>query len=103
MPKASDKPPVTAPSPLGSRSLVRMLGMRRTLFVVPLDLLPGADPTVMGWKERTCYLGEHAPELFDRNGNAGPTVWANGRVVGGWTQHDDGELVVGLLEPVDAR
>ena len=66
-------------------------------------LLPGLDPTVMGWKERTWYLGNHAPALFDRNGNAGPTVWANGRVVGGWTQTDDGEVVVELLNRVDAR
>ena len=66
-------------------------------------LLPGLDPTVMGWKERGWYLGDHASELFDRNGNAGPTVWADGRVVGAWTQTDDGEIVVELLDPVDAR
>ena len=66
-------------------------------------LLPGLDPTTMGWKERGWYLGEHAPRLFDRNGNAGPTVWVNGRVVGAWGQRPDGEVVVGLLEPVDAR
>lgn len=35
-------------------------------------LLPGLDPTVMGWKGRAWYLGDHASELFDRNGNAGP-------------------------------
>jgi hypothetical protein len=66
-------------------------------------LLPGLDPTIMGWKERAWYLGEHASELFDRNGNAGPSVWADGRAVGGWTQHDDGEVIVELLQPVDAR
>lgn len=66
-------------------------------------LLPGLDPTVMGWKERAWYLGGHASALFDRNGNAGPTVWANGRVVGGWTQTADGEVIVELLESVDAR
>jgi hypothetical protein len=66
-------------------------------------LLPALDPTVMGWKERGWYLGEHARALFDRNGNAGPTVWANGRVVGGWGQAGDGEVVVELLERVDAR
>ena len=66
-------------------------------------LLPGLDPTVIGWKERAWYLGEHGIDLFDRNGNAGPSVWANGRVVGGWTQHDDGEVIVELLRPVDAR
>lgn len=66
-------------------------------------LLPGLDSTVMGWKERTWYLGDHASELFDRNGNAGPTVWANGHVVGGWAQTDEGEVIVELLEPVDAK
>jgi hypothetical protein len=65
--------------------------------------LPGLDPTVMGWKERDWYLGAHAPLLFDSNGNAGPTVWANGRVVGGWTQATDGEVVLELLERVDVR
>ncbi|MGZ8625806.1 MAG: winged helix DNA-binding domain-containing protein [Actinomycetota bacterium] len=66
-------------------------------------LLPGLDPTVMGWKQRSWYLGERGAELFDSNGNAGPTVWANGRVVGGWVQHADGKIVVELLEDVDAR
>jgi DNA glycosylase AlkZ-like len=65
-------------------------------------LLPSLDPTVMGWKERTWYLGEHAPALFDRNGNAGPTVWWNGRVVGGWAGRRDGEIVFRLLEDVGA-
>lgn len=65
-------------------------------------LLPGLDPTVMGWKDRAWYLGDHASELFDRNGNAGPTVWANGRVVGGWAQTGEGEVVVELLGRVDA-
>ena len=55
----------------------------------------------MGWKERDWYLGEHAPSLFDRNGNAGPTVWADGRVIGGWGQDADGNIAVGLLERVD--
>ncbi len=64
-------------------------------------LLPGLDPTVMGWKERDWYLGDHAPMLFDRNGNAGPTIVADGRVIGGWTQRPDGEIAVQLLERAD--
>ena len=66
-------------------------------------LLPSLDPTVMGWKERAWYLGERGGELFDRNGNAGPTVWADGWVVGGWGQAEDGEIRIELLERVDAR
>jgi DNA glycosylase AlkZ-like len=63
-------------------------------------LLPTLDPTTMGWKERDWYIGPQASVLFDRNGNAGPTVWWDGRVVGGWTQRKDGEIVFELLEDV---
>ena len=48
--------------------------------------LPALDPTTMGWAERSWYLGEHKQTLFDTNGNAGPTIWADGRIVGGWAQ-----------------
>lgn len=65
-------------------------------------LLPGLDPTVMGWKDRAWYLeADYVPELFDTNGNAGPTVWANGRIVGGWTQTPDGRIEIVFLEKVD--
>ena len=60
------------------------------------------DATTMGWKERGWYLGEHVSALFDRNGNAGPTIWWNGRVVGGWAGRKDGEVAHRLLEDVGA-
>ena len=63
-------------------------------------LLPTLDPTVMGWTLRDWYLGPHRPDLFDTNGNAGPTVWCDGRIVGGWALRPDGEVAVHLLEPV---
>jgi hypothetical protein len=63
-------------------------------------LLPALDPTVMGWAERGWFLGGHGPALFDRSGNAGPTVWWDGRVVGGWAQRKDGQVVFRLLEDV---
>jgi Winged helix DNA-binding domain len=66
-------------------------------------LLPALDPTVMGWSGREWYLGEHGLTLFDRNGNAGPTVWWDGRIVGGWAQRRDGEVAVRLLEDVGAE
>ncbi|SEQ17408.1 winged helix DNA-binding domain-containing protein [Lentzea albida] len=66
-------------------------------------LLPSMDPTPMGWQDRDWFLGEHKAALFDRAGNVGPTVWANGRVVGGWAQRSTGEVVYRLLEEVSAE
>jgi len=62
--------------------------------------LPSLDPTTMGWKQRDWYLGDHGKTLFDTNGNAGPTVWSDGRIVGGWAQRKSGEVVYRLLEDV---
>ena len=66
-------------------------------------LLPALDPTPMGWSERGWFLGEHGPLLFDRSGNIGPTVWADGRIVGGWAQRRDGEIALRLLEDVGSE
>ena len=65
-------------------------------------LLPALDPTTMGWAGRDFYLGPNRAVLFDRNGNAGPAVWWDGRVVGGWAQRPSGELVLRLLTDVGA-
>lgn len=68
-------------------------------------LLPALDPTPMGWSAREWFLGPHGRALFDRSGNVGPTVWWDGRIVGGWGQPPSGEVAVRLLEDVgsDAR
>ena len=63
-------------------------------------LLPALDPTTMGWNERDWYLGAHKRQVFDTNGNAGPTIWCDGRIVGGWRQQADGTVEVQLLEDV---
>jgi ribosomal protein S25 len=63
-------------------------------------LLPALDPTTMGWQGRDWYLGPHRPFLFDSNGNAGPTIWADGRIIGGWAVRPAGEVVTKLLEDV---
>jgi hypothetical protein len=63
-------------------------------------LLPGLDVTTMGWQARDWYLGAHREQVFDRNGNAGPTAWCDGRVVGGWRQDADGRVEVQLLKDV---
>jgi hypothetical protein len=66
-------------------------------------LLPGLDPTTMGWKHRDWYLGDHRSRVFDRAGNGGPTVWVDGRIVGGWAQRQTGEVVFRLLEDIGAE
>jgi hypothetical protein len=66
-------------------------------------VLPGLDPSTMGWKQRGFHLDPaHVPLLFDRNGNGGPTLWVDGRVVGGWTQRKDGEIALRILSDVGA-
>ena len=56
-------------------------------------LLPGLDPTAMGWKRRDWYLDPAiASRVTDRNGNIGPTVWVHGSVAGGWVQRRDGSI-----------
>nr|WP_183373235.1 winged helix DNA-binding domain-containing protein [Gordonia humi] len=75
--------------------------------VAPVDpvppralLLPGLDPTTMGWKQRDFYLADrHVKHLFDTTGNGGQTAWWDGRIVGGWVQDDD-RIRCQLLEDV---
>lgn len=67
-------------------------------------LLPGLDPSTMGWKQRGFHLDpEHVPLLFDRNGNGGPMVWVDGAIVGSWVQRRDGTIVMRLLADVGAQ
>ena len=63
-------------------------------------LLPGLDVTTMGWFDRDWYLGGHRSQVFDTNGNGGPTIWCNGRIVGAWGQDVDGRVELRLLEDV---
>ena len=66
-------------------------------------LLPALDPTTMGWFDRDWYLGAHRGQLFDTNGNGGPTAWWDGRIVGGWHQDATGAVRVDLLENVSRQ
>jgi hypothetical protein len=66
-------------------------------------LLPPLDPTTMGWYDRDWYLDPHRPHLFDTSGNAGPTVWCEGRTVGGWRQRESGEVELQMLDDVGAE
>lgn len=66
-------------------------------------LLPGLDPTSMGWKERDWYLDPSiASEIIDRNGNIGPTIWVDGAIVGGWNQRTDASITTEFYLPVTA-
>jgi hypothetical protein len=63
--------------------------------------LPGLDPYIMGYRGRDRFLArEQRGKVFDRAGNAMPTVWADGRVAGAWGQRKDGSVVYGLFEAV---
>jgi hypothetical protein len=66
-------------------------------------LLPALDSTPMGWSQRHWFLGDHGPRLFDRTGNIGPTLWWDGRIVGGWAQDRAGQIVCRFLEDVGSE
>ena len=71
-----------------------------------IAFLPALDPTTMGWKNRSWYLRDLAKfgsPVFDINGNAGPTIWVDGRVVGGWAQRKGGDIAFKLLADVAAK
>jgi hypothetical protein len=65
-------------------------------------VLPGLDPTIMGWKEREWYLPKTSREVFDSVGNGGPSLWVDGRVVGAWAQAKDGVVHTHYFERVAA-
>ncbi|MUL45153.1 winged helix DNA-binding domain-containing protein [Mycobacterium sp. CBMA293] len=93
---------------------VELEGSDDTGFVLPDDLevdpavapwgalLPSLDPTTMGWQARDWYLGPHAGRLFDRSGNAGPTLWWDGRVVGAWGQDANSRVQLSYVDDVGA-
>jgi len=67
-------------------------------------LLPGLDPSTMGWKLRGFHLDpDVAPLLFDRYGNGGPTAWVDGRIAGAWHQRADGSIALHLTRDVGAE
>lgn len=68
-----------------------------------LALLPSLDPTTMGWKQRGWYLPARARHAFDRMGNAGPTIWVDGRVVGVWSPSEAGEVRTHLFDDLPAE
>jgi len=65
-------------------------------------LLPALDATAMGWTGRDWYLGAHKAALFDAYGNVGPTIWCDGRMVGGWAFRRDGTIATRLLDDIGA-
>lgn len=60
-------------------------------------------PTVMGWQSRSFYIERHRKQLFDSQGNAGTTIWVDGRVVGYWVQDGAGAVHLRLLETISAH
>ena len=64
----------TAAGLVVDRELGYLLQGGASWWASTLALLPGLDVTTMGWFDRDWYLGEHAKQVFDRTGNAGPTA-----------------------------
>lgn len=64
-----------------------------------IALLPALDPSGMCWTDRGPFLDPAMlGPLFDRSGNLGPTVWADGRIIGGWAVRKDGTVAFQILD-----
>lgn len=70
-----------------------------------VSLLPALDAAVMAYKQRDWYLGDNASLVFDTLGNAGPTVWIDGHLVGVWAKTTEPTPIVALLPsaPIDGH
>ena len=120
-PGAGDRPQVVAGWTLGQTraALPRSARSRSTSTARPGSRCPTTWPrsrppsrtrpccrcsTRPRWAGRTAAgtSGRTATALFDTNGNAGPTVWWDGRIVGGWAQRKSGEVVLRFLEDAGA-
>jgi len=68
----------------------------------PLWFLPNLDPCIMGYKDRSRFLNPSEYErVFDSSGNALPTVWCDGQIVGVWMEDKKRPAVqVFLFEPM---
>ena len=54
----------------------------------------------MCWTDRGPFLDPAiAAPLWDYSGNLAPTVWVDGRIVGGWACRRDGTVEVRVLDP----
>lgn len=57
----------------------------------------------MGWKQRDWHVGRYGAfgdMVFDRNGNAGNSIWANGAVIGTWAHRKDASVALEYFENV---
>ena len=67
--------------------------------------LPSLDPYIMGYKDRRRFLDQVRHEqVFDRAGNALPTVWFDGEVIGVWLEDSKKPgIEIFLFEDADKR
>ena len=62
---------------------------------------PGSTPRRWVGSGASWYVADElAASVFDRSGNAGPTIWVDGRVVGAWAQRADGTIATWLTSSI---
>ncbi len=63
-----------------------------------INMLPGLDPYLMGYKDRERYLSsKYYNYVFDRSGNTTSTILVNGEVIGIWDFADKHEPLIKLF------
>lgn len=68
-----------------SKSDMKSLEAIDTNSLSTVNILPGLDPYIMGYKNRERYVDyDYYEYIFDRSGNATTTILLNGYVIGVW-------------------
>ncbi len=63
-----------------------------------VNLLPMLDPYIMGYKDRKRYLDpKDYHYIFDRSGNAAPTILLNGQIIGVWDVSPSQQNIIKML------
>jgi hypothetical protein len=87
------------------QDIIRLSNMKNN-FESIVNVLPGLDPYIMGYKDRERYINNNFHEyIFDRSGNGTTTILLDGQVVGIWdiTEKPKPQIKLFMLKEIDTH
>lgn len=71
-----------------------------------LNVLPGLDPYIMGYRDRERYVDyDYYEYIFDRSGNGTTTILLDGQIIGIWdlTEKPEPQIKLYMLREIDSN